>query len=519
MSTLVAFPAVHVQLGNTLVDEHVLGTMESLNVRQQLSAPTQAELVFCNPPEAFLDTVLGNKEQLLEVQLGGQAQSLFRGIVTAVELKYTSSQSCSVYLRGHDPLYALVRRRPVRAHFEMNLVDLARELVGELGIDVEATISGPVRQTLVQHNQSDLQLLRQATDKEGVYFQLRGNRLQLFTLDGSGEQLGLALGRDLLSVEIEVNAGSACREVEVRAWDPWLMEMRQGDATGVPGSSSSLLSPAEDSSLILPNRVAQSDEQAQAWAQGLLDRRIAGEMVLRGVAEGNTDLQPGLGIEIQGVPHHVSGPYVLVSVNHVIDGRQGYVCEIDSTPPPTPSGVEAATATTYGVVSHVADPEGLARIRVVLPTFDEFETDWLDVVMPAAGPDKGLIALPDIGDRVLLLLVNGDPTQGVVLGGVYGSQSPPDAGVEEERVERYSFLTPGGQMIRMDDGASSLRMETTDGQYVEMTPEVVQVGDANGNLMEMSEQRYLIHAATQLEIEAPGDRVFIRGRAIDFERA
>ncbi len=519
MSTLVAFPAIHVQLGNASLDERVLGSMETLNVRQQLSMPTQAELVFCNPPEAFLDTVLDSKEQLLEIQLGGQDQSLFRGMVTAVELKYTSYQSCFVYLRGHDPLYALARRYPIRAHFEMSIVDLARELVGELGIDVEATISGPVRQTLVQHNQSDLQLLRRATDSEGVYFQLRGNQLQLFTLDGTGEQLGLALGRDLLSVEIEVNAGSACGAVDVRAWDPWLMEMRQGQAAAVPGSNSSLFSPSEDASLMLPNRVAQSDEQAQAWAQGLLDRRIAGERVLRGVAEGNTGLQPGLGIEVQGVPRQVSGPYVLVSVNHVIDGRQGYVCEIDSTPPPTPSGAEAATATTYGVVSHVADPEGLARVRAVLPTFDEFETDWLDVVMPAAGADKGLIALPDIGDRVLLLLVNGDPAQGVVLGGVYGSQSPPDAGVVGERVERYSFLTPGGQVIRMDDGASSLRMETSDGQYVEMTPEAVQVGDANGNLMEMSEQRYLIHATTQLEIEAPGNRVFIRGRSIDFERA
>ncbi len=519
MSHLVTLPALQIRLDGTLLEQHSLDTFESLRVQQHLSLPVLVELVFLNPPESLLEKTPGSTGQSLEVNIEGQARSLFKGDVTAVEVKYRADQSCRLYLRGHDRLHRMGKRRPVRAHIQLTLVDLARELTGDLDVEVEAEDSGVIRQTLVQHCQSDLQLLREVAEREGIYFQLCENRLRFFALNGLDETITLVLGHELISAEAEINNDASCHGVETKAWDPWMMEMREGSASHArSGRRTSLQSTAEDTQVMLTNRVAQSNEQAEALAQGLLDRRAAAQVVLRGIAEGDSHLQPGVGIEVQGIQHSLAGRYVLASVVHIVDRQQGYVCELDSTPPPQESGDNASTS-TFGLVSRVDDPQGLARIRVILPAFYDFETDWLDVVMPAAGPGKGLIALPDIDDRVLLLLVNGDPAQAVVLGGVYGSQPPPDAGVEGDKVERYSFLTPGGQSIRMDDGTSSIRMETTDGQFVEMTPDSIQVGDANGSLLEMSDQRCLIHAATQLDIEAPGKRIFIRGQAIDFERA
>ncbi len=520
MNTLVSPPILHVRLDGQPLNGQLLDMVESLTVRQGVSVPVQAELMFCNPPQSFLDIALGSSGQTLQIRVGRREDPLFDGIVTAVEIKYRSCQSHFLYIRGHDRLYLLDRRRPVRAHFQLSLADLAGELAGVLGIAVEMPDSGIVTPTRVQHCQSDLQLLRQAAEREGLFFLLSENRLKFFDLAGSNAQVRLVLGGNMLSAEIEVNSGGVCHEVEIKAWDPWLMEMHEGSATPAPDErSGSLPLGEEEAHLMLANRVAQTAAQVEGMANGLLNWRNAGELMLRGIAEGDINLQPGVGIELADVQQAAGGTHVLVKVNHVVDRQRGYVCEIDTTPPLVEADVEASTTTAFGYVSHVDDPEGLARVRVVLPAFNDFETDWLEVVMPAAGPDKGLIALPDIGDRVLLLLVNGDPAQGVVLGGVYGSQSPPDTGVKGESVERYSFMTPGGQVIRMDDGASSIRMETADGQYIELTPDAVHMVDAIGNMMEMTEQRCLIHAATQLEIEAPGNRIFIRGQAIDFERA
>jgi phage baseplate assembly protein gpV len=152
-------------------------------------------------------------------------------------------------------------------------------------------------------------------------------------------------------------------------------------------------------------------------------------------------------------------------------------------------------------VTQIDDPARLGRVRVSLPTYGNVETDWMGVLSAGAGVGKGLMTLPDIGDSVLVLFAHEDPGQGVVLGGLYGIQEPPDVGIDGGVVRRYTLLTPGGQRIRLDDGQQTIRLENSGGSYCELSPKKVRV-----------------HAAVDLEIEAPGQHVVIRGKNIDFER-
>lgn len=154
-----------------------------------------------------------------------------------------------------------------------------------------------------------------------------------------------------------------------------------------------------------------------------------------------------------------------------------------------------------GEVTRVDDPEGVGRVRVSLPAYGDVETDWMQVLAAGAGRDKGLMILPDVGDRVLVLFSHGDPGQGVVLGALYGMQGPHDSGVEGTAVRRYTLLTPGGQEIELDDAGDRIRMADSTGSFVELSPEKVR-----------------LHAAVDLEMEAPGRSVTIRGDKIDFER-
>jgi phage baseplate assembly protein gpV len=130
------------------------------------------------------------------------------------------------------------------------------------------------------------------------------------------------------------------------------------------------------------------------------------------------------------------------------------------------------------------------------------ETEWLEVVVPGAGNGKGLVALPDVGDHVLVICAHEDPAEGVVLGGVYGTGRPPDDGVQGGAIRRYTLRLPGGQYIQLDDEHKLIHVENSEGSYVELAPDKVR-----------------LHAATDLEIEAPGHNIVIRGQAIDFEKA
>jgi len=99
-----------------------------------------------------------------------------------------------------------------------------------------------------------------------------------------------------------------------------------------------------------------------------------------------------------------------------------------------------------------------------------------------------------------VLLTHGDPASGVVLGGLYGSDGPFDAGVEGGAVKRFTLLTPPGHIIRLDDERKTLRIE-----------------DPTGSHIEMAQDGVTLHAAIDLHIEAPGHNVKITAASVDFE--
>ncbi|MDQ4124308.1 MAG: type IV secretion protein Rhs, partial [Actinomycetota bacterium] len=95
-----------------------------------------------------------------------------------------------------------------------------------------------------------------------------------------------------------------------------------------------------------------------------------------------------------------------------------------------------------------------------------------------------------------------DPARAFVLGGLYGADGPPDAGVVDGDVRRFTFLTSGGHKVVLDDEKSSLRLEDTTGSFLEMSPSSVR-----------------LHSEANLQIDAPGKAVVVRGKTVDFLRA
>lgn len=506
MSPVAPLPRVVVEMdGAPLVPEDA-ATLTSVRVQQALSVPALCELTFTAPRGPLAAAAGRAAGARLRVAVAGRGEALFLGEVTAVEQVYGPAGQREVRLRGYDRLHRLRQRQPLRVHVEMTAADLARELVADLGVTVEAATPGPLWTRLYQHRQSDFELLREVCERSGLYFTLRGDTLHLSTLEGSGEPLPLALGRSLLEARIESNADPSCRCVQVAGWDPQRIEPRQGSAES-PRSGrrvSAAVEPAQvggTGERTLAGETAGSDRQAEALAQAELDRRAAREVVFWGIAEGDPRLCPGARIDVEGVARPLAGTYVATAATHTLDTASGFLTEI-STLPPEPRERARGTVATLGVVTRVDDPEKLGRIRASLPAYGDLETDWMGVLSPGAGAGKGFVSLPDTGDRILVLFAREDPGQGVVLGGLYGMGGPPDAGVEDGAVRRYTLLTPGGQRMRFDDHSHTVRLE-----------------DGGGSSLEMSPGKVRLRSAVDLEIEAPGRRVVIRSDKIDFERA
>jgi phage baseplate assembly protein gpV len=308
------------------------------------------------------------------------------------------------------------------------------------------------------------------------------------------------MGRELLEASFELNTDQSCREVTASGWNP-------GDATPYSSQASSprvgrsTSGPAPgaiaDGKTLVSQGVEDGD-QLEAVAQAELDRRTAADLVLRAVADGDPRLTPGARVEISGVAPRACGTYVLCTVVHRVSPESGFVSELSTeppAPPPRPNGASVA----LGRVTRVDGKTG--RVRAALLAHRDVETDWMLVAAPGGGAGKGLTMVPDVGDSVLVLFAQEDPARGVVLGGLYGRDGPPDAGVEGGAVRRFNLHTAGGQRLWFDDEKRALHFEDAAGSFVELTPDAVTV-----------------HSKAQLVLEAPGKRVLIRGDSVDFVR-
>jgi phage baseplate assembly protein V len=498
-------PALSLEAGGAPLDPAELRALVAVRVQQRLSLPAQCELTFADPPGPLATAGRLLPGLALRIAVRGQRDPLFDGEITAVEQVYGPAREREIRVRGYDLLHRLRKRQSPRAHVQVTPADLARELAADLGVTVETADSGPLWPHLIQHQQSDLELLVQLAERCGLYLTLQAGTLHLITLEGHGEALPLELGRTLLEARVELNGDPAVREVAATGWDSARVEVHTGRSTSarLGREVSAEVLPQDvggDGSRSLLNERTPDDRHAEALAQAELDRRLAREVTLWGVAEGDTRLRPGAPLTVTGLADTLTGRYVITTATHTLDERMGYVVEFN-TAPPQPAARALSAVVAPAVVSSVDDPDGLGRVRVTLPTYGDVESDWLCVLVPGAGSGKGLMALPDAGDQVLVLLTHDDPGEGVVLGGLYGAGGWPDTGIEGGAVRRYTLLTPGGQRIRLDDAGQAIRVENELGSFVELAPDKVR-----------------LHAATDLELEAPGRKVVIRGQTIDFER-
>jgi phage baseplate assembly protein gpV/phage protein D len=505
MTPISTLPHITVELDGRPLHEEDIQSLGKVRIQQRLSMPTLCELSFFESAGPLGDASLQPAGSSLRIAVRGNNIPLFTGQVTAVEYAYDSSRGRVVHVRGYDLLHQLRKRQEVRVFVQMTPADLARELVADLGIKVSESVSDPLWQRIVQHRQSDLDLLVEVTERSGQFITLRGDVLHVMTLDGIGDEIPLMLGESLMEARIEINGDPSCRSVTTSGWDPWRVEHHEGQVkTARVGRKVAVNVPPDrfgsDGERIVVDEVIQDDGQAEAISQAELDLRITREVIFRGVAEGDPHLRPGTPVAVQGVAKAFEGRYILTGVNHIIDNEKGFVSEI-FTSPPAPKAHDRSAVAAFGIVTQVDDPENMGRVRVSLPTYQDIETDWISVLIPGAGEGKGLVMLPDVEDRVLVLLIHGDPAQGVILGGLYGTNRPPDWGIEGGSIKRYTFLTPDGQKLTLDDADNTVRLDNGKGSFLKLSPGKV-----------------LLHSEVNLEIEAPGRSIVIRGQSIDFER-
>jgi phage baseplate assembly protein gpV/phage protein D len=520
VSAIETLPRLTIELGGLALDEDAAMALRQVRVLQKLSLPALCELTFREPRGGLASAEEFLPGAALRVRVNDVDEALFVGEVTAISHRYGPANEREVCVRAYDPMHRLRKRQPVRAFVELHLRDLANEVAGDLGFSICMDDPGPVWPRIMQWQQSDLELLSEVAARCGLYLTIRGDELHFVSLEGSGAPVDLELGDTLLEATCDATTEPACRSVNVHAWDAWTTTEYEAVADAARVGRSIELDIAPDSvgspgRRTLVDEMASTDAHAAVLAQAELDRRVAGEVTVQGVAVGNPQLRPGQPVNLRGLAGPFAGRYVVTATVHTVDRVNGFRTQFETTPPTTLARARACV-TTLGVILDVDDPRKIGRVRVSLPGYCDLETDWLEVLAPGAGRGKGLVAVPDTGDRVLLILPRGDPAQAVVLGGLFAADGPPDTGVRDRRVLRYTFVTRAGQRLYLEEEHKTVRMENGTGSFLEIAPGATKLGNSDGSFIELTRERLHVHANADLEITAPGKTVIFRSAKVDF---
>ena len=502
MKAIAGVGGLTVEFDGTALGPDEAACLGALRVRHALSVPAQCELVFHGIGEALANR--GAELMGLSLTVRGEDGAVFEGEVTAVEHEYSPDGGRDLRVRGYDVLHRLRKRQSVEFRDDIDAGELCRQFAGDLGLDVDVSEAGPRWPRLAQWQQTDFDLLAGIAARAGLFFAAWDGTLRLFTLAGVDSPVSLTLGDELLEASFEANGDRAWSEVAATGWDPGSGE-RFEESAGSARSGRSIDPPASTSDIggaaqrTLVNAHVPAAAHVGARAQGELDRAIANALTVRGVAAGRADLWPGGKITLDGVHQSLAGTYVIAEVIHTLDPERGFVSEFSSEVPGSPHPLPLTVVAT-GVISRVDDPDQQGRVTVKLPGYRSIETGWMRVMLPAAGADKGFIALPDEGDEVLVLLPDGDPAVGIVLGGMFGKDAVPDTGIADRRVKRQCWRSPRGHYLEIDDEKDRITIVT-----------------ANGSTVRMGTDKFTIQSATDLDIAAPGRKIKITASAVDFE--
>jgi uncharacterized protein involved in type VI secretion and phage assembly len=329
-------------------------------------------------------------------------------------------------------------------------------------------------------------------------------------------------------------------ETVVKGWDPAKKEAIIGKSTsgklyakvGDSKKGEQYASDFGTSKLVVVDHPVETQAEADAIAKARMDEISGAFIEAEGKAYHRPEIRAGKTVKLYGLGERFSGTYLVTSATHSYAGDRGF--STNFTVRGTRSGtfferltrqdpVNKWTGVVPAIVTNTQDPDKWGRIKLKYPWMDDAqESGWARIVSVGAGPDSGLIAVPEVKDEVLVAFEHGDFNRPYVLGGLWnGKDKPPSAttgaadgeapqvrgwrsrtghyiSMFDNADNKVEIATAGGHTITLDDKNKKLEIKSAGG--MEIT-----VDDNSGDVKVKGGGNLVIDAGRKLELKSGGD--------------
>ena len=537
-------------------------------IEDNLNLPDMFYLSFLDPDRIVIDKAGFKMASAVKISVRSEANTggepLFSGEVTALECEFEGGKTRTV-VRGFDRANRLYRGRRTRAFKDVKYSDIVKQVATEAGLQVGRveTPQGRPQPHVAQANMTDAELLGALAGEVGFVLRVEDGKVDFHAPPRSGEApqegdlaskdpLQLVQGDNLLRFNATVTADSQVKDVSVRGWD---ITQKKAVIATVPSKTDNAevgLTPADlardfgDLTFTATDVPYGENEQVEAAGKALAEQIASMHAQIEGVARGNPKLKAGQPISLGMTGPPFEGKYTLTVSRHVFDNGE-YLTHFASTGrhersllgmtsaggtlgSVSPAAVTAPIPSVVSaIVSNVKDDLDLGRVKVTIPRLDDtFESGWLRVAQPGAGPARGGLVLPEVGDEVLVAFEQGDVRRGYVLGGLYNGQDTPappalrGTVASDGTVAKRSFTSRKGHTLVFSDadGDEFVEAATKDTEYAVRLAKDAQGGMVlvtSKNLIKVDAQGDITIAARgKVAIEATG-ALTLKGQSVSIE--
>jgi len=158
------------------------------------------------------------------------------------------------------------------------------------------------------------------------------------------------------------------------------------------------------------------------------------------------------------------------------------------------------------LVTQNQDPDGLCRVKVRFPWHEKStESYWARLSMPMAGPDRGLVLIPEVGDEVLVAFEREDLRFPYILGSLWNGQDKPPVANDDGKNDKRILKSRKKHYLLFDDGTRGVvELKHEKGRKVTFDDDGFVVQDELGNQVKVDSNSgaMTIEAKGQLSIKA-----------------
>lgn len=511
-----------IQIGDGMLEDALLS---SVDVVQELNAHWWCKIVCRNTEDQRVpvENLLGKAVEIKTTDDQGVERVHFTGTVHDVELSYEVWGSYTATLTAVSNTYGMDVTAHKQYYADQTLSGVSSKIAARHSLAISVNAADSKALNYVQYGETDFSFLHRVVDDHGAWMRPSKSGLEVFDTFQSGSTLQWRAETGLISFRLRgqrVNPSYSGSHYDHHAMQsdtfeqvakpPQFFSAAEQLTSSVKAASQKLppgFEPQRGRAMTLDNY----NDQLQAESERALGSAVTGAGSSR-----DQTLMAGNTVTIDGVLDG-KGTYGLTRVTHQWT-RQGYINDFACTPWKNFRNAVAPAARTWAgvvparVVDH-NDPKNMGRIKVQFFWQEDGSTHWARATSPHAGPDRGFMFMPEVGDEVAVAFEDGDPERPVILGSLWnGVQQAP----------RYDFR--GGDVAPND----VKRLVTKSGNRFHLSDkagkETVYFATPNHTSLTLTEQsdetgRTLIHLHSDGDIvlSAPNGRVHIKSSTFSRE--